>query len=99
MPTGVSAGCCVVGDVVAGGLVQVAEQDLLVVQSGNSVDGSGLEHRLRGLERVAVLQRVLLERHRGELLAQALRGVLRRHEVERALEDVACCTTSASSGT
>ena len=71
MPTGVAAAACVVGHVVAGGLVQVAEQDLLVVERELG-DGSRLEHPLGRLEGVAVLQRVLLERDGGELLAQPL---------------------------
>src|SRR6516165_12300893 len=53
-------------------LVQVPEQNLLVVQRKAPDRCVGLEHRLGRLERVAVLQRVLLERHDGELLGEAL---------------------------
>ena len=45
--------------------------------SGNAVTARDSMHPLGRLEGVAVLQRVLLERHRGQLLAQALGGVLR----------------------
>ena len=59
----------VVVDPLGGHLVQVAAEDLLVVERecGNH---SRLQHDLRRLERVAVLQRVLLERHRRHLLRQ-----------------------------
>ena len=69
-------------------LVEVAQQDLLIVQRERLHGCARLEHRLRGFERVAVLQRVLLEGHHRELLREALSGILRRCEVARALEDV-----------
>src|SRR5438270_6346511 len=74
-------------DVVVGRLVQEPEQNLLVVQ-GELRDGAGLEHRLRRLQSVAVLQAVLLEGHDGHLLGQPFARRLRRDEVARAFEEV-----------
>ena len=73
MRTGVSLRGLVRGDVVAGGRVQLAQQDLLVVQREARDRAATRCMRLRGLERVAVLQRVLLERDRRQLLARAAR--------------------------
>ena len=67
--------------------MEEAQQDLLVVQRELG-DNPGLEHGLGGLEGVAVLEAVLLERHDGHLLGQALPSGPRRYEVARALEDV-----------
>src|SRR4051812_15523643 len=61
-PTGL-----VVVDVLLRRLVEVAQHDLLVTQRELG-DHAGLEHRLRGLQRVGVLEAVLLERDDGELL-------------------------------
>src|ERR687887_2760084 len=72
-----SAGSCigVLLDVVGGHLVQVAEEDLLVVE-GEVGDDPAPEHRLGGLQRVGVLEGVLLERHPGDLVRQPLAGRL-----------------------
>src|SRR3546814_6378435 len=67
----------VVVDELLGGVVEVAQRDLLVVQR-ERVDEARLDHRLGGLEGVAVLERVILEGDDRELLLQALVGVLRR---------------------
>src|SRR4029079_8492896 len=68
-------------------VVQVAAEDLLVVER-EAVDDARLQHRLRRLEGVGVLESVLLERHRRDLLCDALTRVLRGHEVQRPLEQV-----------
>ena len=68
-------------------VVQVPQQDLLVTQR-EPRRPPRLQHRLRGLEGVAVLQRELLERDRGQLLPHPVRARLGRREVQRALEDV-----------
>ena len=57
-------------DVAMHGAVQVAAEDLLVVQRERVHRRVGFEHRLRGLERVAVLQGVFLERHDCVLLRE-----------------------------
>ena len=78
------------------GHVQVAQQDLLVAQREVG-DDPGADLRLGGLQGVGVLERVLLERHRGQFLGEPLAEVLRRHEVEVGLEDVLVHRRSASS--
>jgi hypothetical protein len=47
--------------------MEMADEDLLV--EGEVRDRPGLEHRLGGLEGVAVLEAELLEGERGQLLA------------------------------
>src|SRR5262249_23865326 len=69
-------------------LVEMAQQDLLVVEREGADGRARLEHALGGFERVAVLERVCLERDAGKLLCQAFATVLRRREVARPFEDV-----------
>src|SRR5262249_301023 len=74
-------------DPVAHRLVEVAHEDLLIVE-GKLAERALLESHLRAVERSHVLQTVLLERERGVLVRQALAGAPRGHEVEVGLEHV-----------
>ena len=65
----------------------MAEQDFLIAQQ-KVFDDLGADHGLGRFQGVGVLQRVLLERHRGQLLGKAFPRVSRRNEIQRALEDV-----------
>src|SRR5689334_301681 len=84
-PSGLRDFELVLADPVGHDLMEVADEHFLVVERV-AIDDLRLEPELRGLERVRVLERVLLERDRGHLTADALGRVLRGERVHVAFE-------------
>src|ERR1700755_2600402 len=77
----------IVGHPVADHLMQMTDQDLLIVER-KFVDDAGLKRSLRAAEHPGVLQRKLLEHHRGNLVFDALAHAARRVKRGVGLEPV-----------
>src|SRR6201993_2556202 len=69
----------IVGHPVADHLMQMTDQDLLIVER-EFIDDAGLKRSLRAAEHLGVLQRKLLEHHRGKLVFDALAHAAGREE-------------------